>query len=169
MKSFPRELVSITPGYLYLVSSDLGSPEYPEIIPWTFTQTNKTQSRIILNDYRSFETSWINQELAATALRVSRDKMTIFLNENKTLFRQPVTLNWVARQTLWLVSVVWPINAQISAVSTGARVDTCPLPRTCTVTAITRVDTPGPRVGHQTRGDLVDSIWSLRGKGQYWQ
>ena len=94
---------------------------------------------------------------------------TIFLNENKTLFRQPVTLSWVARQTLWLVNVVWPINAQISAVSTGARVDTCPLPRTCTVTAITRADTPGPRVGHQTRGDLVDSIWSLRGKGQYWQ
>ena len=88
---------------------------------------------------------------------------------NKTLFRQPATLNWVARLTLWLVSVVWPISAQISAASTGARADTCPAPRTCTVTAITRADTRGPRAGLQTRGDLADSIWSLRVKGQYWQ
>ena len=148
-----------------------GSPESSEIIPWTFTQTNKTQSRIIRGDYRSFETSWINQELAATVLCVSRDKLMIFSlsNKNKTLFRQPATLNWVARLTLWLVSVVWPISAQISAASTGARADTCPAPRTCTVTAITRADTRGPRAGLQTRGDLADSIWSLRVKGQYWQ
>ena len=169
MKTLLREPVSITPGYLYLVSSDPGSQK---IIPWTFTQTNKTQSRIILGDYRSFETSWINQELTVSAvLCVSRDKLMIFSlsKKNKTLFRQPATLNWVARLTLWLASVVWPISAQISAASMGAPADTCPVPRTCTVTVITRADTRGPRAGLQTRGDPADSIWSLRVKGQYWQ
>ena len=82
MKTLLRELVSITPGYLYLVSSDPGSSESSEIIPWTFTQTNKTQSRIILDDYRSFETSWINQELAMCVARQTDDIFALEWKQN---------------------------------------------------------------------------------------